>query len=144
MAFLRDRASLSRRASLCVSAALSGVAPSVHKPQDPMPSQHTLFHSSFSIHLSPARMSQGSDHYNQRHMSFDQHVSGISSPVMSPIRPLSQESTQGLTYTTLTGPSSSSSLKTLADWQNRRGTRRFTSRSRPPRHLPSGPEWVMT
>ena len=44
---------------------------------------------------------------------------------MSLIRPLSQE--LGLTYTNLTGPSSSSSPATPADRQNRRGTRPFTS-----------------
>ena len=128
MAFLSARASLSRRASLCDSAALSGVAPSVHKPNDPMPSQHTLLHSSFSIHLSPARMSQGSDIFDQGHSLFGEHVFGIStavSPLTSPTRPLSQES--GKTYTDLTGPSYSSTPATPADRQNRRGTRRFTS-----------------
>ena len=122
MAFLRARASLSRRASLCDSTALSRaslgaesggerVVPSVHKPCDPMPSQHTLLQPTFSIHLSPARMSQGSDNYYQCHMSLDPQISAMSvaaSPVMSPIRPLSQESTQGFTYTKLSGPRSSS------------------------------------
>ena len=130
MAFLSARASLSRRASL------SGVEPSVHNPNDPIPSQHTLLHSSFSIHLSPARMSQGFDLFDQRHMSFDQHVSGISTAV-SPvtIRPLSQES--GVTYTNLTGPSSSSSPATPA---GRTGGGRGGSPplSRQPRRLPSG------
>ena len=128
MAFLSTRASLSRRASLSDSAALSGAAPSVHKPNDPMPSQHTLLHSLFSIHLSPARMSQGSDLFDQTHGSFGEHVSGIStavSPVTSPSRPLSQVS--GKTYTDLNGPSYSSTPATPADRQNRRGTRRFTS-----------------
>ena len=44
-------ASLSRRASLSDSAATRGVAPRVHKPNDPIPSQHTLLHSLFSLHL---------------------------------------------------------------------------------------------
>ena len=51
MAFVSDRASLSRRASLSDSAATRGVAPRVHKPNDPIPSQHTLLHSLFSLHL---------------------------------------------------------------------------------------------
>ena len=128
MAFLRDRASLSRRASLCVSAALRGVAPSVHEPRDPMPSQHNLFcihHSSYISHQPECLRvliitTNVTCHLTNMHLAF-------SSPIMSPIRPLSQELTQGLTYTTLTGPFSSSSPAIPADRQNRTGKRRFTS-----------------
>ena len=126
---------LSARASLCDSAALSGVAPSVHKPNDPMPSQHTLLHSSFSIHLSPAKMSQGSDlstNDTVHLMKMSQAFRWQCPPVLSPTRPFSQESGEptlsqeaGLTYTDLSGPSYSS---TPADRQNRRGSTSTSSK----------------
>ena len=115
--FLSDRASLSRRASLSDSAALRGVAPRVHKPNDPMPSQHTLLHSLFSIHQPECLRifsTENTVHLMNRPLACcGQHLAPCPRKL-------------GLTYTDLSGPSYSS---TPADRQRGRGTLPFTSPS---------------
>ena len=99
----------------------AGVAPRVHKPNDPIPSQHTLLHSLFSIHL----------HQPQCLRIFSTETPGsqreqgpVRQTEVSPVRPTSEAISDA--YRDLSGTPFSS---TPANQQRVRGARPFSSPS---------------
>ena len=121
MAFVSDRASLSRRASLSDSAATRGVAPRVHKPNDPIPSQHTLLHSLFSLHL---HQPQCLRIISTEHPGSQVEQGPVRQTEGSPVRPTSEAISDA--YRDLSGTPFSS---TPANQQRVRGARPFSSPS---------------